>query len=123
MWKALHCNGNVAREITVKAAHLTLLQNTVQLEFARRNMTTDWSTVLGHRRENYRFPEVNVIVHAKQATKKWLSENRANVVDWPTCSPDLNSMESLSRILARRVYCNHRQFQTIDELKTAIIEA
>ncbi|RCN32601.1 hypothetical protein ANCCAN_21589 [Ancylostoma caninum] len=37
--------------------------------------------------------------------------------------PDLNSMENLSSILARLVYCNHRQFQTIHELKTTINNA
>ncbi|KIH67587.1 hypothetical protein ANCDUO_02083 [Ancylostoma duodenale] len=35
-------------------------------------------------------------------------------MDWPTCSPDLNSMENLSSILAQR---------GIDELKTTIIDA
>ncbi|RCN41288.1 hypothetical protein ANCCAN_12749 [Ancylostoma caninum] len=44
-------------------------------------------------------------------------------MDWPTCSPELNSMENLSNILARTAYCNNRQFQTSDELKTTIIDA
>ncbi|RCN25946.1 hypothetical protein ANCCAN_28337 [Ancylostoma caninum] len=51
---------------------------------------------------------------ASQATKSWLLENRANTMDWPTCSPDLNSMENLSSILAR---------WTIYELKSTIIDA
>ncbi|RCN37513.1 hypothetical protein ANCCAN_16568 [Ancylostoma caninum] len=42
-------------------------------------------------------------------------------MDWPTCSSDLNSMENLLSILARSVYCSHRQCQTIDELKTTTI--
>ncbi|RCN25119.1 hypothetical protein ANCCAN_29171 [Ancylostoma caninum] len=70
----------------------------------------------------YALPQVNTGVHATQATKSWLLENRANVMDWPTCSPGLNSMENLSSILARWVHCNHLQFQSTYELKTTIIE-
>ncbi|RCN52648.1 hypothetical protein ANCCAN_01024 [Ancylostoma caninum] len=62
-------------------------------------------------------------MHASQATKSWLLKNRTNVMDWPTCSPDLNSMENLSSILARWANCNHRQFPTIYELKSTIIDA
>ncbi|KIH42727.1 hypothetical protein ANCDUO_27284 [Ancylostoma duodenale] len=62
-------------------------------------------------------------MHATEATKSWLSKKRANVMDWPTCSPDQNSMEKLSRIPPRKVYSNLRQFHTIVELKRAIIDA
>ncbi|RCN29894.1 hypothetical protein ANCCAN_24342 [Ancylostoma caninum] len=77
----------------------------------------------GYRRQKYAFSQVNAEVNASQATKSWFLENRANIMDWPTCSPDLNSKENLSSILARWVYCNHRQFQTIYELETTIIDA
>ncbi|RCN51874.1 astacin [Ancylostoma caninum] len=81
------------------------------------------SSPQGYRRQKYALPQVNTEVHATQATKSWLLENRANVMDWPTCSPGLNSMDNLSSILARWVRCNHRQFQTTYELKTTIIDA
>ncbi|EPB67830.1 hypothetical protein ANCCEY_13078 [Ancylostoma ceylanicum] len=45
-WRALHCSGNVALEIVKKAPRLTVLYETAQLEYARRNTTTDWSTVV-----------------------------------------------------------------------------
>ncbi|EYB96308.1 hypothetical protein Y032_0151g2804 [Ancylostoma ceylanicum] len=77
----------------------------------------------GRRLLKYTFQQDNAAVHVSQSTKTWLSENRVNLMDWPACSPDLNPMENLWGIIARKVYSNHRQFQTIDDLKTAVIEA
>jgi hypothetical protein len=44
------------------------------------------------------------------------------VLSWPSLSPDLNIIENVWGILTRRVYRNGRQFNTINELKTAISE-
>ena len=41
-------------------------------------------------------------------------------MEWPACSPDLNVIENVWGILARRVYANNRQFQSIRELRNAI---
>ncbi|EPB73333.1 hypothetical protein ANCCEY_07579 [Ancylostoma ceylanicum] len=51
------------------------------------------------------------------------SEDRVNVVDWPTYSTDQNPIENSWEILARKVYEDHRHFRTIDELKAAIVDA
>ncbi|EYC03119.1 hypothetical protein Y032_0096g2948 [Ancylostoma ceylanicum] len=77
----------------------------------------------GRRPLKYTIQQDNAAVHVSQSTKTWLSKNRVNVMDWPACSPDLNPMENLWGIIARKVYSNHCQFQTIDDLKTAVIDA
>uniref|UniRef100_A0A8R1I7Q5 Tc1-like transposase DDE domain-containing protein n=1 Tax=Caenorhabditis japonica TaxID=281687 RepID=A0A8R1I7Q5_CAEJA len=42
------------------------------------------------------------------------------VLDWPACSPDLNPIESVWDILARSVYKNGKQYNSISELKDAV---
>ena len=41
---------------------------------------------------------------------------------WPSLSLDLNPIENLWGILSRKVYQNGRQFSSVEEIKTAIIE-
>ena len=42
---------------------------------------------------------------------------------WPSRSPDLNPIENVWGILVRDVYADNRQYQTVEELKTAIMGA
>ena len=55
--------------------------------------------------------------------KKWLADREISVLAWPPCSPDLNVLENAWGILARRVYANNRQYQTVAQLKLAVVEA
>ncbi|RCN33912.1 transposase, partial [Ancylostoma caninum] len=201
VWRALPRSEYIVREIMKKAPRLTPLHKAARLEFVRRNITTDWNTIIfsdekkfnldgpdgvksywrdlrknpitfsrrnfgggslmvwgafcdvaklevafvscridsteyqgvlqrhllpflrGRRLHKYTFQQDNAAVHASQSTRTWLLENRVNVMDWPACSPDLNPMENLWGILARKVYSNNRQFHSIEELKKAIIDA
>ncbi|RCN45750.1 hypothetical protein ANCCAN_08250 [Ancylostoma caninum] len=47
--------------------------------FSRRNF--GGGSFMGYRRQKYALPQVNTEVHASQATKSWLLENGANVMD------------------------------------------
>jgi transposase len=62
------------------------------------------------------------IVHTSRETKRWLEAARIEVMEWAACSLDLNPIENLWCIIVRRIYANNRQFQTNEELKTAIRE-
>jgi hypothetical protein len=53
----------------------------------------------------------------------WLASKNVSLLGWPACSPDLNPIENLWGIIVRHVYANNRQFQSIEELKLAIVEA
>lgn len=41
-------------------------------------------------------------------------------MDWPSLSPDLNPIENLWGILARGVYGNAKQYESLEELESAI---
>lgn len=60
--------------------------------------------------------------HTAGATKAWLESRNIAVLPWVSRSPDLNPIENLWGVLARRVYANGRQFQTEQELTVAIEE-
>jgi transposase len=42
---------------------------------------------------------------------------------WPACSPDQNPIENIWGIIVRSVYAENRHFDSIEELKVAIIKA
>ena len=69
---------------------------------------------------DWTFQQDNDVVHVSKETKKFFTENSVNLLDWPSCSPDLNPIENLWGLIARRVYHNQRQFNKVDELWTEI---
>ncbi|KHJ77147.1 hypothetical protein OESDEN_23233 [Oesophagostomum dentatum] len=46
IWRSLRRNGNIVQELVRKAPHLTDAHKTARCDFVKRNMTTDWSTVI-----------------------------------------------------------------------------
>ncbi len=69
------------------------------------------------------YQQDNASIHACSSTRAWFKSNNITVLDWPSCSPDLNPMENLWGILVRKIYKNGRQFQAPDQLKKAILKA
>uniref|UniRef100_A0A8R1E7M1 HTH_Tnp_Tc3_1 domain-containing protein n=1 Tax=Caenorhabditis japonica TaxID=281687 RepID=A0A8R1E7M1_CAEJA len=54
------------------------------------------------------------------STRAFLASKKIKVFDWPACSPDLNPIESVWGILARSVYKNGKQYNSISEFKNAV---
>ncbi|EYB92467.1 hypothetical protein Y032_0193g1383 [Ancylostoma ceylanicum] len=77
----------------------------------------------GGRRRAYTFQQDNATVHVASSTKSWFNRHHIRLMDWPACSPDLNPIENLWGILARRVYANARQYSSVAELETAVRQA
>lgn len=73
--------------------------------------------------ENFIFQQDNASIHISKKSKQWFQEHEFQLLEWPACSPDLNPIENLWGIIARKVYGNSRQYQTIAELKVAILQS
>lgn len=59
-------------------------------------------------------------IHNSRLAKEWFLTKNIDVLDWPARSPNLNPIENLWGILARKVYVNGKPYQTALELKNAI---
>ena len=70
---------------------------------------------------DYVFQHDNASIHRARATKDFLEDLSIPTIDWPALSPDLNPIENLWWIMARRVYKNACQYSSVGELKTAIL--
>ncbi|MCJ8742374.1 hypothetical protein PDJAM_G00081310 [Pangasius djambal] len=66
------------------------------------------------------FQQDNAAVHNACLTKDFFQDNNVALLDHPACSPDLNPLENVWGWMAREVYKNGRQIQTVDALREAI---
>lgn len=66
------------------------------------------------------FQQDNASIHTARVTKSFFQESNLTVMDWPALSPDLNPIENVWGLLAQRVYGFGKQYDTVDDLKTAI---
>lgn len=62
------------------------------------------------------FQQDNARIHVSKESKKFFADNSVKLLPWPACSPDLNPIENLWGVIARRVYANQRQFNKVDDL-------
>ena len=61
-------------------------------------------------------------IHTSRTTKKWLEDNHIHVLDWASCSPDMNIIENIWALLSMRVYQGGRTFKSKKELEEAIFK-
>ena len=54
--------------------------------------------------------------------EKFLQDSNISVMEWPAKSPDLNLIEIVWGVLARRVYKNCRQFNDVEELESSVVQ-
>ncbi|CDF39120.1 unnamed protein product [Chondrus crispus] len=56
------------------------------------------------------FQQDGALIHCAHIVREWFNEEDMVVLDWPAKSPDLNPIENLWGIRARKVYEHRRQF-------------
>ncbi|CDF36022.1 unnamed protein product [Chondrus crispus] len=81
------------------------------LPFAADNLGEQWT-----------FQKDGASCHRSKYTKAWLDSKNVNLLDWPAKSPDLNIIENVWGLLARRVYAHGRQFDNLEDLADCIID-
>ncbi len=67
------------------------------------------------------FQQDGVPAHTALFTKEYFMEEDMLVMDWPPKSPDMNIIENVWSILARRVYQGGRVFDDVDDLKECLL--
>ncbi|CAJ1053035.1 unnamed protein product [Xyrichtys novacula] len=83
----------------------------------RASLMTDNPRLCGN---DWVFQQDNATVHNAHPTKNSFHENSVTLLDPPACSPDLNPIENIWGWMAREIYKNGHQFQTVDALREAI---
>ncbi|KAG2948016.1 hypothetical protein PC117_g6369 [Phytophthora cactorum] len=81
------------------------------LPFAHKNYGVDFV-----------FMQDNASIHASIETKSFFQEIRVQLLDWPARSPDLNPIENVWAILARKVYSHGKQYNSLQDLTAAVMD-
>lgn len=59
-------------------------------------------------------------MHTAKHIKEWLNSKKIMVMNWTARSPSLDPIENMWSLLARALYREGRQFETIESLKHCI---
>ncbi|KAJ0391675.1 hypothetical protein P43SY_011205 [Pythium insidiosum] len=76
-----------------------------------------------HYGTEFLFQQDNAPIHTSAETRAFLAEQGVQLMEWPARSPDLNPIENLWAILSRKMYENGRLYDSVSELREAIILA
>ena len=73
--------------------------------------------------QDFVFQQDNALIHTARATTEYFHAMGINVLPWPAQSPDVNPIENAWGWLTRQVYKDGKQYNTVADLKTAILKA
>ena len=68
----------------------------------------------------YIFQHDNASIHRARSTTEFLAELEIPTMNWPALSPDLNPIENVWGVMARRVYKSGRQYSNAADLIAAV---
>lgn len=76
-----------------------------------------------NRAKNFTYQQDGAPCHRARRTIKWISDRGVPVLEWPSCSPDINIIENVWGFMVRKIYEGNKCFDNVADLKVAIIDA
>ncbi|KAG3043679.1 hypothetical protein PC121_g22397 [Phytophthora cactorum] len=70
-----------------------------------------------HHGVDYTYQQDNASTHRSKLTIEFFEEEGTKILDWPARSPDLNSIENVWAMMARIVYHNGKQYDSMAEMR------
>ncbi len=77
---------------------------------------------IARHRNRHTFQQDNTRCHVARICNQFLAQNNINVLPWPALSPDLSPIEHLWDVLDKRVRRRPQQPESVDQLRTALLE-
>lgn len=78
---------------------------------------------INNQEDHYIYQQDNARVHTAQKVMEMYETHGIDVMEWPSCSPDLNPIENLWGYMVRKIYSDGKYYDNINQLKLAISEA
>ena len=69
---------------------------------------------------NWIFQQDNAAIHTSRQAREYFSSNNIELLDHPACSPDLNPIENLWGWMAKEVFKDGTQYDSIKELSDSV---
>lgn len=112
VWGCLFSNGKLVIAVVDGTLNSTRYQNVLNDHLLPKYISS-----------SHVFQQDNAKCHVSKSTMKWLGDHKIKTLNWPALSCDLNIMENVWAILVRKIYQYQQSYESLESLKSAILQA